>query len=81
MTEYEVWQNLRPLESFDNVKAWFCKIHGRTLNSRRASEIACAAKQAREYFRNARQADYSVRSLLTFYGVASLWGSLHHFCC
>ena len=72
MTEYEVWQNLRPLESFDNVKAWFCKIHGRTLNSRRASEIACAAKQAREYFRNARQADYSVRSLLTFYGVASL---------
>ena len=72
MTEYEVWQNLRPLESFDNVKAWFCKMHGRTLNSRRASEIACAAKQAREYFRNARQADYSVRSLLTFYGVASL---------
>ena len=23
MTEYEVWQNLRPLESFDNVKTWF----------------------------------------------------------
>ena len=72
MTEYEVWQNLRPLESFDNVKAWFEKIHGRTLSSRRASEIACAAKQSREYFRNAKQADYSVRSLLTFYGVASL---------
>ena len=72
MTQYEVWQNLRPLESFDNVKTWFYKIHGRTLSSRRASEIVCAAKQAREYFRNAKQADYSVRSLLTFYGVASL---------
>lgn len=72
MTEYEVWQNLRPLESFDNVKAWFNKIHARTLSTRRATEIACAAKQAREYFRNARQSDYSVRSLLTFYGVASL---------
>lgn len=72
MKEYEIWQNLRPLESFDNVKAWFNKIHGRTLSSRRAGEITCAAKQAREYFRNAKQADYSVRSLLTFYGVASL---------
>ncbi len=53
-------------------KTWFNKIHGRTLSTRRANEIACAAKQAREYFRNAKQADYSVRSLLTFYGVASL---------
>jgi len=29
------------------------------------NENACAAKQACEYFRNAKQADYSVRSLLT----------------
>ena len=72
MTEFEVWQNLRALESFDNVKIWFNRIHHKDLNSRRTNEIICAARQAREYFKNAKQADYSVRSLLTFYGIASL---------
>ncbi len=72
MTEFEVWQNLRALESFDNVKIWFNRIHHKDLNSRRTNEIICTARQAREYFKNAKQADYSVRSLLTFYGIASL---------
>lgn len=72
MTEQEIWQKLRALESFDIVKKWFKILHKRELNSQRATEIICAAKQAREYFRNAKQADYTVRSLLTFYGIASL---------
>ena len=42
------------------------------MNARRAREINAAAKQAREYFRNASNSNYTVRPLLTFYGVASL---------
>ena len=72
MNEQEVWQRLRLLESFDNVQNWYKIIHKRELSSRRTNEIICAAKQAREYFKNAKQSDYSVRSLLAFYGIACL---------
>lgn len=72
----EVWQQLLSLESRDVTKQWFHKLHGHTLNSGRAEQINAAAKQAREYFRNASNSDYSVRPLLTFYGVASLSRSL-----
>lgn len=72
----EVWQQLLSLESRDIVSDWFKRINGRELNSRRAKEINSAAKQAREYFRNADGASYSVRPLLTFYGVACLSRSL-----
>lgn len=68
----EVWQALLALENRDIVSQWFDKIHHRQLNERRSLEIMMAAKQSREYFRNASVADYSVRPLLTFYGVASL---------
>lgn len=51
---------------------WFHVIHDRELSARRAKEISAAAKQGREYFRNAAAAAYSVRPLLTFYGVVSL---------
>ena len=50
----------------------FAQIHASELNARRAREINAAAKQAREYFRNANASDYSVRPLLTFYGVSCL---------
>ncbi|MGN4063577.1 YaaC family protein [Burkholderia gladioli] len=72
----EIWQQLLSFENRDITSRWFEKIHGRTLNARRAKEINAAAKQAREYFRNASNADYSVRPLFTFYGVASLSRSL-----
>lgn len=68
----QVWQDLLALESRDIVTQWFEKLHHRQLNERRSIEITMAARQAREYFRNASNADYSVRPLLTFYGVASL---------
>lgn len=60
------------MESRDITQQWFNRIHSRKLNSRRAKEINASAKQAREFFRNAANSNYSVRPLLTFYGVASL---------
>lgn len=60
------------LESRDITQRWFRVIHANELNARRAREINSAAKQAREYFRNAANSYYSVKPLLTFYGVASL---------
>lgn len=68
----EIWQRLLGLESRDIVSTWFNIIHSRILNARRAQEINSAARQGYEYFRNASNADRSVRPLLTFYGVASL---------
>ena len=68
----EIWQRLLALESRDTTQQWFKRIHSRELNVRRAREINAAAKQAREFFRNAAESAYSVRPLLTFYGVACL---------
>jgi hypothetical protein len=76
MTNNEIWQQILSLESRDATTQWFAQIHSRGLNARRAKEINAAAKQAREYFRNAGDAAYSVRPLLTFYGVACLSRSL-----
>ena len=70
--QQEIWQRLLGLESHDIVQMRFEQIHARKLNARRAAEINAAARQAREYFRNANASDYSVRPLLTFYGVACL---------
>ncbi len=72
----EIWQKLLPLESRDITQRRFNQIHHRELNARRTNEITSAAKQAREYFRNASSSDYSVRPLLTFYGVLSLTRAL-----
>ncbi|UVS96836.1 YaaC family protein [Burkholderia glumae] len=68
----EIWQQLLSLENRDITAQWFSRIHSRDLNARRAKQINAAAKQAREYFRNSHNSSYSVRPLLTFYGVASL---------
>ena len=70
--DQEIWQQLISLESREITQKWYFRIHGRELNMRRAGEINAAAKQAREYFRNADNSNYSVRPLLTYYGVASL---------
>ena len=70
--EPRIRHDLLSLESRDIVQQRFRRIHSRDLSARRAREINAAAKQAREYFHNSSNADYSVRPLLTFYGVASL---------
>lgn len=68
----KVWQRLLVLESRDAVDRLYTQIHNRKLSANRTIAINNAAKQAREYFRNAFSSNYSVRPLLTFYGVASL---------
>lgn len=70
--DQRIRQHLLTLESRDLTRQWFQRLHERELNARRAREINAASRQAREYFRNAGNSDYSVRPLLTFYGVASL---------
>jgi hypothetical protein len=72
----EAWQTLLSLESRDVVAKWFKEIHKRELNDRRSKEIMAAARQAREFFRNSANSNFSVKPLLTFYGVASLSRSL-----
>lgn len=67
-----VWSLLRNLESHDAIADWFNRIHNKKLSSMRAKEIVSSSRQAREYFRNSSLADYSVKPLLTFYGVSSL---------
>jgi hypothetical protein len=68
----EIWRNLLGLESIDLVTRWHKDLFDRSLSSSRAHEVTAAARQAREYFRNALTASDVVRPLLTFYGVASL---------
>lgn len=68
----KTWQHLLELESVDVVWGWHKHICNRELSTRRANEITSAAKQAKEYFRNAANAANTVRPLLTFYGIASL---------
>lgn len=69
-------QRLVALESRDVVSNWFKRIHGRELNQKRAKEIISAAKQGREYYRNAEVAAYSVRALLEYYGTTCIGRSL-----
>ena len=68
----EIWQRLLSLESHEITRRRFNRLHSRSLNARRTREINASAKQAREYFRNANASDYTVRPLLSYYGVASL---------
>lgn len=72
MTNQEVKQQLLQLENRDVVKKWFKRIHNRELSTSRAKEINAAAKQSAEFFRNAENASYSVRPLLTYYGIYTL---------
>src|SRR5690606_32238919 len=68
----EVWQSILSLESQEYVKNLFKKIFDNDLSTVRAKEINSSVKQAREYFRNADNASFSVRPLLVYYGISSL---------
>lgn len=72
MDKIEIMQQLLQLENRDVVQKWFYKIHNRKLNSIRTKEINSAAKQSSEFFRNAELANYTVRPLLTYYGISTL---------
>lgn len=72
VVDSKIWQELLILESRDGVANLYFKIHSRKINKINTIAINNAAKQAKEYFRNSYNANYSVKPLLTFYGVASL---------
>ena len=72
MINQEVRQQLLQLENREVVKKWFKRIHNLELNTTRAREINAAAKQSAEFFRNAENASYSVRPLLTYYAIYTL---------
>ena len=66
------WYALREFETRDITSRSYQKRHALELNASEAREITSNFKQAREYFRSASEADFTVRPLLQYYGVASL---------
>ncbi len=65
------WRRSLRFESAELVKRLYRTLHNRDLNTTRSRQIVAAYWQGKEYYRNALQADMSVRPLLLFYGVSS----------
>ncbi len=68
----DTWYSLREFETRDITARAYKSRHSLDLPAGKAREIASHVVQAREYFRNAASADFTVRPLLLYYGVASL---------
>ena len=68
----ETWYALREFETRDITARSYQKRHSLDLPAEKAREITSNFIQAREYFRSATTADFSVRPLLQYYGVATL---------
>ena len=66
------WYSLREFETRDITTRSYKSRHGLELSATKAREISSNFVQSREYFRNAAAADFTVRPLLLYYGVASL---------
>jgi len=66
------WYVLREFETRDITARSYKSRHSLELSAAKAREISSNFVQAREYFRNASGADFTVRPLLLYYGVASL---------
>ena len=65
------WYALREFETRDITARSYKDRHSLDLSAAKAREISSNFVQAREYFRNASAADFTVRPLLLYYGVAS----------
>ncbi len=66
------WYTLREFETRDITSRSYQDRHARELSASKAREISSNFIQAREYFRNASEAEFTVRPLLQYYGVAGL---------
>lgn len=66
------WYALREFETRDITARSYKGRHALDLSTAKAREISSNFVQGREYFRNAAAADFTVRPLLLYYGVASL---------
>ena len=71
-TNVSTWYALREFETRDITSRSYKGRHALDLSASKAREISSNFVQAREYFRNASEADFTVRPLLLYYGVASL---------
>ena len=68
----KTWNKLLEFETRDLVERYIKKKHERSASKRQIIEITSNFIQAREYFRNAKQSDISVKPLLQHYAVASM---------
>ena len=75
----ETWYALREFETRDITGRSFRDRHSRDLSAAKGREIISNFIQAREYFRSASTADFTVRPLLQYYGVASMSRGITHF--
>lgn len=68
----KTWNKLLEFETRDLVERYIKKKHTRSASKRQVIEITSNFIQAREYFRNSKRSDISVKPLLQHYGVASM---------
>lgn len=68
----DTWHTLREFETREITSRSYQSRHARELPASKAREISSNFIQGREYFRNASEAEFTVRPLLQYYGVASL---------
>ncbi len=68
----KIWHKLYDYESRDLIERFISKKHNRKASARQVSEISSNIIQSREFFRNAEDANLSVKPLLLYYGVNSL---------
>ena len=68
----KTWYALREFETHDITSNSYKSRHALRLSAAKAREVSSNFIQAREYFNNASRADFTVRPLLLYYGVASL---------
>ena len=66
------WYALREFETIDITSRSYKSRHALDLSAAKGREISSNFVQAREYFRNAAAADFTVRPLLLYYGATSL---------
>ena len=66
------WYTLREFETRDITSRSYHNRHALELSASKAREISSNFIQAREYFRNASEAEFAIRPLLQYYGIASL---------
>lgn len=72
----DTWDHLLDFETRDLIESCFYKRHGRKANLKKVNEVKSSFIQGREYFTNARNANFSVKPLLLYYGVVSLTKAL-----
>lgn len=68
----DAWDQLLNFESRDLVEKSFKRRHSIKPNAEKCKEIASCFIQGREFFNNTKEADFSVKPLLLYYGILSI---------